>query len=122
MTWTGRALSALPVAMLVLSASIKLSHAPFFVQAWTEKLGFAESALTPIGLLELACAALYAVPRTSVLGAILVAAYLGGATTAHVRIGEPPVIPVVLGILAWLGLFLRDARLRALLPLMSRAK
>ena len=115
--WTGRVLSAIPVVMMVFSASMKLSHAAPFVSAWTDRLGFPESALTGIGLLELFCAVLYVVPRTSVLGAIFLAAYLGGATTAHVRVGQPFLIPVVLGILAWAGLYLRDARLRALLPL-----
>ena len=71
-----------------------------------------------LGVLALlAVAALYVVPRTSVLGAILLTAYLGGATATHVRIGEPFFMPILLGVLVWGGLFLRDERLRALLPL-----
>jgi hypothetical protein len=117
--WVGRGLSAIPVLMLIMSASMKLSHAPQMVQAWTGKFGFSESALVPIAILELACMAIYAIPQTAVLGAILVAGYLGGATCTHVRVGDGAgaITPVVLGVLAWLGLYLRDQRLRSLLPL-----
>ena len=123
MLWTGRVLSALPVLMMLLSASMKLSHAPKFVEAWTGKLGYAESALTGIGLLELACVLLYLVPRTSVLGAVLLTGYLGGAIATHVRIGDTGglVTPLLLGVLAWAGLYLRDARLHGLLPLRKAA-
>jgi hypothetical protein len=118
MLWTGRALSALPVLGLLLSASMKLSHAPQLVAQWTGKLGYAESSLTAIGLLELACLLVYLVPRTAVLGAVLLTGYLGGAVATHVRIADPAAItPLVVGILVWAGLYLRDARLRALLPL-----
>ena len=115
--WTGRVLSAIPALMMLFSASMKLSHAAGFVPVWTDHLGFPESALAGVGVLELLCVVVYVVPRTSVLGAILLAAYLGGATTAHVRVGDPFLIPVVLGILVWAGLYLRDGRLRELLPL-----
>jgi len=118
MLWTGRVLSALPILAMLMSASMKLSHAPQFVAMWTGKLGFPESALTGVGLLELTCVLLYAVPRTAVLGAVLLTGYLGGAITAHVRIGDPGLVtPLVLGALAWAGLFLRDGRVRALMPL-----
>lgn len=118
MLWTGRVLSALPVVAMALSATMKLSHAPQFVEMWTGKLGFSESSLTGVGLLELACVALYAIPRTSVLGAVMLTGYLGGAITAHVRIGDPGLTtPLILGVLAWAGLFLRDERVRALMPL-----
>jgi len=104
----------------VFSASMKLSHAPQFLEQWTGKLGYPESELTAIGLLELACVALYAVPPTAVLGAVLLTGYLGGAVATHVRIGDPSgVTAVMLGIFAWAGLYLRDARVRALLPLRS---
>ena len=115
--WAGRALSALPVLMMLFSASMKLSHAPQFVAMWTGKLGFQEGSLTAVGLLELACVAAYAFPRTAVLGAALLSAYLGGAVATHVRIGDPFVVPVVLGLMVWAGLYLRDARVRALVPL-----
>lgn len=115
--WAGRVLSALPSLMLAFSASMKLSQAPQFAEAWTSKMGFPPGTLVPIGVLEVVCTILYLVPRTSVLGAILLSAYLGGAVVTHVRVSEPFAIPIVLGILLWGGLFLRDERLRALLPL-----
>jgi hypothetical protein len=115
--WTGRVLSALPILMLLFSASMKLSHAPQFVEMWTGKLGWPEGSLTTVGVLELACVAVYAVPRTSLLGAGLLSAYLGGAVATHVRVGDPFVAPVVLGLLVWAGLYLRDERVRALVPL-----
>jgi len=76
--------------------------------------GYPEGALLPIAIVELASAILYAIPRTSVLGAILLTGYLGGATATHVRVGEPPIIAIVVGIVVWLGVYLRDQRLRAL--------
>ncbi len=115
--WTGRVLSALPVLMLLMSAGMKLSHADSFVQTWTTHFGFSEGALTPIGVLELLCVVLYVVPRTSVVGAAALSAYLGGAVVTHVRVGEPFVVPVVLGLLVWIGLYLREERLAALIPL-----
>lgn len=113
--WIGRVLTALPILMLAMSAAMKLSHSAEFVTKW-EAMGFAEGLLTPIGLLEVLCLAVYAVPRTRILGAILVTAYLGGATVTHVRTGTPFLIPVVLGVLAWAGVYLTDPRLSALVP------
>jgi hypothetical protein len=113
MLWTGRVISALPVLMLLMSAGMKLSHSPSFVEKWT-KFGYPEQLLSTIGVLELLCAALYAIPRTTFLGAILVTAYLGGAVNTHVRVGDPFVIPIVLGVLVWLGLYFRNAHVRAL--------
>jgi len=118
--WTGRVLTALPIVALAMSAVMKLSHSPDFVEKWVNGAGFPESTLTPIGILELFCMALYAVPRTRVFGAIMVTAYLGGATVTHVRVGQPFLIPVVLGIFAWLGVYLTDTRLSALVPLRRR--
>ena len=121
MLWTGRVLSALPVLAMLPSAAMKLTHAPQFAEMWSGKLGFPESTLTGVGLLELACVLLYVIPRTSVLGATLLTGYLGGAIASHVRIGDPGLAtPLVLGILAWAGLFLRDERVRALLPLRTK--
>ena len=70
-----------------------------------------------LGILEVACTVIYLIPRTAVLGAILLTGYLGGATATHVRIGEPWFMPVLLGVVVWLGIYLRDPRLRALIPL-----
>ena len=115
--WTGRVLSALPVLMMLLSASFKLRPTPEIVQAFTGKGGYPESTLTPLGIVEVTCAVLYAIPVTSVLGAVLSTGYLGGAIATHVRGGEAFIIPLVLGVFLWAGLFLRDPRIRALLPL-----
>jgi hypothetical protein len=116
MLWSGRVVSALPVLMLTLSGVMKLVQPPMVIEGLT-KLGYPTSLLVPLGIVELACTILYIVPQTSVLGAILLTGYLGGATATHLRVGESWIGPVLLGILIWLGLFLRDSRLRALLPL-----
>jgi hypothetical protein len=118
--WAGRIVSALPALMLLFSGVLKLAKAP--VVAEFARLGYPESVILGIGILELACMVVYIIPRTSVLGAILLTGYLGGAVATHVRVGDPlfnVIIPAVLGALAWGGLYLRDVRLRALLPLRS---
>jgi len=119
MTRVGFALTALPVLMLGMSGTMKLMVSAEVVRNFTGKFGFPASTLLPIGLLEIACAVIYLLPRTAVLGAVLITGYLGGAVVTHVRIGEYPgaLAPAVLGAAAWGGLFLRDARIRALLPL-----
>jgi hypothetical protein len=114
MIWGGRVTSAVLVLGLLVSASLKLSHSERIVAQLAEKFGYPESAITPIGLAEILCAILYAVPRTRVLGAILLTGYFGGAIATHVRVGDVFVLPLVFGILGWIGLFLRDARLREL--------
>ncbi len=116
MVWFGRVISTLIVALLLMSASFKLMKSKDAVEGLA-KAGYPESSLVPIGVTEIACAVLYAIPPTSVLGAILVTGYLGGATATHVIMGENVVPPVVIGMIAWLGLFLRDPRIRALIPL-----
>jgi DoxX-like family len=115
--WTGRVLSALPVLMMVMSAVMKFMKPAPVIETFVTRLGFPENTLLPIGVLELVCVTLYAIPQTAVLGAVLVTGYLGGAITSHVRVGDPFVPPLVLGVLAWVGLYLRDERLSALLPL-----
>jgi hypothetical protein len=122
--WIGRVLSALPVLMMSFSAMMKLTHAPPMMATWENKFGWPEHLMTPIALTELACALLFAVPRTAVLGAILVASYLGGAFATHLRVGDGAsgVIPILLAVFAWLGLYLRDDRLRSLLPLRNLSR
>ena len=117
--WAGRVLSALPVLGLIMSAMMKLTHNPKLVTQFTG-FGFQESMMTPIGIVEICCALLYAIPQTAVLGAVLLTGYLGGAVATHVRAGEgvggfAPAI--LLGVFAWGGLFFRDPRVRALLPI-----
>ena len=118
MLWAGRIFSAIPVLMLLFSAALKFAKPAAVVQGFAQ-FGYPESLLLPLGIVELLCTVIYLIPRTSVLGAILLTGYLGGATATHVRIGDPFFIPIGLGVLVWAGLFLRDDRLRALLPLRS---
>lgn len=117
--WAGRAISALASLALVASATMKLRHDAKFVEQFVGTLGYPESTLTGIGLLELACVALYVIPRTRVLGAVMITGYFGGAIATHVRIGEGFAAPLVLAVLFWVGLFLRDARVRAASPLQA---
>jgi hypothetical protein len=114
--WAGRIMSSLVVLLMVSSAVMKLMKPPSVVQGFGH-FGFSEGLLLPLGILELVCTVIYVVPRTSVLGAILLTGYLGGATAATARIGEPFIAAVVGGILVWGGLFMRDRRLRELIPL-----
>lgn len=114
--WTGRVLSTLPVLMLLMSAGMKFARPPEVVDGFA-KLGYSVDLAVPLGIVEIACTIIYIVPQTAVLGAILLTGYLGGATATHVRVGDPWIAPMILGVLVWAGLYLRDARLRALLPL-----
>jgi hypothetical protein len=104
------------VLLLVFSAVLKLMK-PAPVVAGFAQFGFPESLIFPLGILELACTVVYLIPRTSILGAILITGYLGGATATNVRVGEPFLGPVIAGVLAWGGLYLREPRVRALIPL-----
>ena len=115
----GRIVSGLVVLFLTFDAVAKVLMVPAVIEASTQ-LGVPESAIVGIGLVLLACTALYVVPPTAVLGAILLTGYLGGATATHVRTGGPvfPVVfAVVFGVLVWGGLYLREPRLHGLLPL-----
>jgi hypothetical protein len=121
--WLVRAgwlLSALPVAILLFSGAMKLMRPPELVKSFSGQFGYPEGALLGIALAEVASALLYAFPRTAVLGAILVTGYMGGAMATHVRLGEPFVLQLGVGVLAWAGLWLRDERLRALLPIRGK--
>jgi hypothetical protein len=119
MLWAGRIISALPVLMLLVSAVTKFVK-PAFAEEGFAELGWDMSLALGLGITEVACTVIYLIPRTAVLGAILLTGYLGGAIATHARISDPQfVTPMVLGVLVWLGLFLREARLRALIPLRS---
>jgi len=113
--WTGRILSALPVLLMVFTGTFALLKPAVALQGFIH-YGYPATALPRIIIVEIACALLYAVPRTSVLGAVLVTGCLGGATATHVRVGEPFFLPIIVGVVVWAGLFLRDERLRALIP------
>ncbi len=108
-------MTLLPVLMLLLSAVMKFAKPQPVVEGFAH-LGLPLSLALGLGVVELACAVIYLIPQTSVLGAILLTGYLGGATCATLRVGDAFVGPVILGILAWGGLYLRDARMRALIP------
>ena len=116
--WGGRVASALPALMLLASGVMKLLKPAAVVEGFTH-LGWDERLALGLGVVELACTVIYLIPPTAVLGAVLLTGYLGGAIATHVRIGEPYYTQFGLGVLVWLGLYLRDARLRALLPLRS---
>ena len=118
MLWAGRILSTLAALSLLMSGVMKLMKPPELVKEFA-RLGWPDDLALGIGIVELVCVTLYLVPRTSVLGAILLTGYLGGATATHVRIGDSFIAPIILGVVIWLGLYLRDARLRALMPLCS---
>lgn len=121
MIWSGYVISALPVLALLFAGGVKLMRSASVVQGMAQ-YGFPANLVLVIGTLEVACTIIYVIPRTAVLGAILMTAFLGGATVANVRVGNPSyVITVILGILVWLGLYLRDARVRELVPLRGRA-
>jgi hypothetical protein len=116
MLWAGWIVSMLPVLMLVMSGVMKLLKPPDVIDGFT-KLGYDPNLALGLAIVELTCTALYVFPRTAVLGAILLTGYLGGAVATHVRVGDAYVIPIVLGVLAWGRLYLRDGRIRNLLPL-----
>src|SRR4051794_27297974 len=119
MTWIGRVLSALPVLMMLMGAVYGFSK-PAEAQEGMAKYGYPKSAFYPIMIAELVCVVLYIIPWTSMLGAILLTGYLGGAVATHVRAGEANwIVPVIVGVVIWLGLFFRDPRVRALTPIRS---
>lgn len=119
--WAGRVISIWPVFVVLSSATWKLTRNPWYVAEFT-RIGWPEHDLPLLAFLQLGCILLFVIPRTSVLGAVLLTGYLGGAVATYVRMGEPyPVlVPLSTSMIAWLGIYLRDERLRGLLPLRGR--
>lgn len=118
--WTGWVLSVVPALLLLFSGVLKIVKPPPMKMAEEfDRLGWNMTHAMPLGVVEILCVLFYLLPRTAVLGAILLTGYLGGATATHVRIGDQFVMPIVVGVVIWLGLYLRDDRLRALAPLRS---
>ena len=114
----GWIISILPVLLLLFSATFKFLQPGEEFKKGLEQMGWTADTMFKLGFVEIGCAVLYLIPRTAVIGAILLTGYLGGAVATHVRIGDPSfVTAVILGILIWLGLWLRDPRLKAVLPL-----
>jgi hypothetical protein len=121
--WAGRTISTVIVLLLVLDGVMKFFKPQPVVDAFAQ-LGIPITLDFAIGILLLLCTLLYALPATSILGAILLTGYLGGAVMSHLRVGDPlfthVLFPTYLGSLLWLGLYLRDPRLRVLIPLRSQ--
>jgi hypothetical protein len=119
-SWGGYVISGLAVLFLLFDAVIHVMQIAPVVEA-AAQLGYPAGVFVPLGIIELVCLGLYVLPRTSVLGAILLTGYLGGAVAIHVRVGSPlfshVLFPVYVGLMIWGGLYLRDERLRALVPL-----
>jgi hypothetical protein len=119
MLWIGRIISAILALFLLFDSAMKFVK-PAIVVETTVKLGYPENLISVLGIVLLVCTLAYVIPQTSILGAILLTGYLGGAVASHLRAGDPlfaVFFPVVFGMLLWGGLFLRDARLSALIPL-----
>jgi hypothetical protein len=114
--WVGWGISILALLPFALSFAMKLIGGPEVLKGIAH-LGFPESLIKPLAILEALCVAIYLIPATSVLGAILMTGYIGGAICTHLRVGDPFYIQIALGILIWLGLYLREDRLKALIPL-----
>jgi hypothetical protein len=117
MLWVGRIITALVGLFLLFDSGVKLMKVPSAVQG-TVQLGYPENKVVPIGLVLLVSLVLYLIPRTSILGAILLTGYLGGATATMLRVSSPWVLfPVLIGIMVWAGIYFRADQLRALIPL-----
>ena len=122
MIWAGRILSALSILFLLFDAGGHLLMPAPVVDAF-KRLAFPLGLSPVLGIIQLICVALYAIPRTSILGAILLTGYLGGAVATHLRVRDPlfdTLFPIIFGVLVWAGLFLRDPRLRALIQLTQK--
>lgn len=115
--WTGRILSILVSMMLIMDGVVKFMMPPPVAETF-KPLGLPLTLATPLGTLILVCVLIYLIPRTAILGTVLLTGYLGGAIAIHLRVGDPlfshTLFPVYIGILVWLGLYLRDVRLRRL--------
>jgi len=116
MIWIGRVITALPVLMVIMGIAFSFAKPEEAKQGFTN-YGYPAQAFQPVLITEVVCTILYLIPQTAVLGAILLTGYLGGATATHVRAGEPWFMPVIVGVVVWLGIFFRDARVRALVPI-----
>ena len=114
--WVGRVITVLASLLFLISAFMKLKGGAEVMQGMAH-LGLPESMVMPLAILEISCVVIYLIPATSVLGAILLAGYIGGAICTHWRAGDPFYIQIALGLFVWLGLYLRENRLKALIPL-----
>jgi uncharacterized membrane protein (UPF0182 family) len=116
--WVGRIVSTLVVLFCAFDGLMKVIKEPHVIAASAE-LGFSTNQLVLIGVIMLVCTVLYAIPRTAILGAVLLTGYLGGAVVSNIRVGHPVfecIFPVIIGTLAWGGIFVREPRVRELIP------
>jgi hypothetical protein len=113
--WVARGISVLASLLFLMSAFLKLKDGPEVMKGIAH-LGLPESMIVPLSILEISSVVIYLIPATSVLGAILLTGYLGGAICTHWRVGDPFFVHIVLGILIWLGLYLRENRIKELIP------
>jgi hypothetical protein len=113
--WVGWVISILSAAVFLFSGFLKLKGGPELEQGLAH-LQLPSSMILALAILEISCAVIYLIPPTAVLGAILLAGYVGGAMLTHWRVGDPIVVQIVLGLLVWLGIYLREPRLKALIP------
>ena len=120
MLWTGRVLSGLVVAALLASGVMKFFGGPE-MEKGMEHLGWPMKLAIALAILEITVTIIYAIPQTSVVGAILIAGYMGGAIATHVRVGDPFIFQIVIGLVAWLGIYLREPLLWKLIPLRRTA-
>ncbi len=114
--WIGRVISVLVSLVFAVSAFMKVKGGAEVIQGMAH-LGFPESLIMPLAILEISCVVIYLIPATSVVGAILLTGFIGGAICTHLRVGDPFFIQIALGIFVWLGLYLRENRLKQLIPL-----
>ena len=114
--WGGRVISVLASLMFAMSSFMKFKGGAEVTQGMAH-LGLPESLMMPLAILEISCVVVYLIPATSVLGAILLTGYMGGAICTHLRVGDPFVVQIALGIVIWLGLYLRENRLKEIIPL-----
>lgn len=114
--WVGRVISVLASLVFLLSSFLKVKDGPEVLQGFAH-LGIPVSMMMPLAILEISCVVIYLIPATSVLGAILLTGYVGGTICTHWRAGDPVYLQIVLGTLIWLGLYLRESRLKELIPL-----
>lgn len=117
LTWIGRVMTCLIGLMMVSSAAMKLMNRPEVAEQLVGKFVYPEDLTLILGIVELSCVILYLIPQTAILGAVLLTGYLGGAIATHVRIHDNFMGPAIGGILIWLAVYLRDPRVRALLPI-----
>src|SRR5690242_16577418 len=117
MLWTGRVLTVLPALLLLFSGTMKLTQPAKVEEFLHGHFGYPAGLAVTLGIIEVGCTILYLIPQTAIIGAILLTGYLGGAIATHVHASEPPFMQILVPIVLWGGIWLRDARLRELMPL-----